>query len=66
MGVSEERWFVTELVTELVTGPLRYSSCELLLLEAEARGQFRNPEEGKRPPLETATKQRQWRRDSGH
>jgi hypothetical protein len=27
-------------------------------LVAEARGQFRNPEEGEHPPLEAATKQR--------
>jgi hypothetical protein len=27
-------------------------------LVAEARGQFGNPEEGKRPPFEAATKQR--------
>jgi hypothetical protein len=27
-------------------------------LVAEARGQFRNPEEGERPPLEAVTRQR--------
>jgi hypothetical protein len=43
-------------------------SCELLLLEAGSWGreQFGNPEEGARPPLEAATKQRQWRRDFEH
>jgi hypothetical protein len=30
--------------------------CENLV--AEARGQFGNPEEGERPPLETVTRQR--------
>jgi hypothetical protein len=43
-------------------------SRELLLLEAGSWGQrqFRNPEEGERPPLKAATKQRQWRCDGGH
>jgi hypothetical protein len=33
-------------------------SCCCGKLVTEARGPFRNPEEGERPPLETATKQR--------
>jgi hypothetical protein len=39
---------------------LRFSCCELLLLEAgnRGRGHFGNPEEGERPPLEPDTKQR--------
>jgi hypothetical protein len=49
-----------ELVDELVRELLWHSSCELLLWEAGSwgQGQFRNPEEGERPPLEAATKQR--------
>jgi hypothetical protein len=45
-----------------------FSSGELLLLEvgSRGRGQFGNPEEGERPPLEAAIKQRQWRRGCGH
>jgi hypothetical protein len=56
------------LVGELVRELLLFSCCELLLLEAGSwgRGQFGNPEEGERPPLETPTKQRQWRRYCGH
>jgi hypothetical protein len=47
---------------------LGFSRCELLLLEADSwgRGQFGNPEEGERQPLEAATKQRQWRRGCEH
>jgi hypothetical protein len=47
-------------VNELVRELLRFSYCELLLLEAgsSGRGQFGNPEEGERPPLEAAAKQR--------
>jgi hypothetical protein len=47
---------------------LVFSRCELLLLEASSwdRGQFGLPEEGERPPLEAAIKQRQWRCDRGH
>jgi hypothetical protein len=43
---------------------LGFSSWELLLLESGSwsQGQFGNPEEGERQPLEAATKQRQWRR----
>jgi hypothetical protein len=39
---------------------MSYSRCELLLWEAGiwGRGQFGNPEEGERPPLEAGTKQR--------
>jgi hypothetical protein len=33
---------------------------------AQERGQFGNPDERERPPLEAATKQRQWRRDFGN
>jgi hypothetical protein len=33
-------------------------SCCCEKLVAEARGQFGNPEEGERPPLEAATRQR--------
>jgi hypothetical protein len=48
------RW----LESELVRGLLRFSRCELLLLEAGScgRGYFGNPEGGERPPLEAATK----------
>jgi hypothetical protein len=40
---------------------LGFSRCELLLLDAGSggRGQFGNPEEGERPPLEADSKQRQ-------
>jgi hypothetical protein len=34
------------------------NSVEVQLLGAQARRQFRNPEEGERPPLEAATEQR--------
>jgi hypothetical protein len=39
-----------------------------LLWEAGSwgRGQFGNQEEGERPQLKAATKQRQWRRECGH
>jgi hypothetical protein len=39
---------------------LRFSHCELLLLEAGSygQGQFGNTEEGEHPLLEAATKQR--------
>jgi hypothetical protein len=40
---------------QLVTGLLRFSHFEVLPLERE---EFRNPEEGERPLLEAATKQR--------
>jgi hypothetical protein len=51
---------VRELVSELVRELLSFSR-ESLLLEAGSggRGQFGNPEEGERPPLEAGTKQRQ-------
>jgi hypothetical protein len=44
---------------------MRSVRCELLLLEAGSwgRGQFGNPEEGERPPLEAAqleTARKQW------
>jgi hypothetical protein len=47
---------------------LRFSRCELLLLEAGSwcRGPFGILEEGERPPLVAVTKQRQWRRDCVH
>jgi hypothetical protein len=47
-------------VTEVVRGLLQLSPCELLLLKpiAEARGQFGNPEERERPPLETVTRKK--------
>jgi hypothetical protein len=47
---------------------LWFRCCELLLLEVGnwGQGQFGLPEEGERPPLEAATKQRQWSRDCGH
>jgi hypothetical protein len=53
-GVSEE--VVSEWVREL----LRFSPCELLLLEAGSwgRGQFGNPKVAERPSLYAATKQR--------
>jgi hypothetical protein len=37
-----------------------FSCCELLVWEADSwgQGQFGNPEEGERPPLKVATKQR--------
>jgi hypothetical protein len=40
---------------------LRFSRCELLLLEAgsEGRGEFRNPKEGEFLPLEATVKQLQ-------
>jgi hypothetical protein len=44
------------LVNEWVTGLLQFSPCELLV--AEARGQFRNPEERERPLLEAITRRR--------
>jgi hypothetical protein len=49
-------WWVTVLVREL-----QASRWELLLWEAGnwGRGQFGNPDEGERLPLEAATKQRQ-------
>jgi hypothetical protein len=53
---------VSQSVSQRTAG---VQSCELLLL-AEAGGQFENPEEGERPPLEAATKQRQWRHYCGH
>jgi hypothetical protein len=47
---------VSCLVSELVKGLLRFSVCELLLLEAGSWGwYFRNPEEGERLPLEAVT-----------
>jgi hypothetical protein len=60
-GVRQLVSGVRELVGELARGLLRFSRCELLLSEARScgRGQFGNPEEGERPPLEAATKQRQ-------
>jgi hypothetical protein len=45
-------------VSELVRELLRFSRWDLLLLEAEARGRIGNPEEEKRPPLETTIEQR--------
>jgi hypothetical protein len=44
----------SELVGELVRGLLRFSRCEKLA--SKARGQFGNPEEGERPPLEVVTR----------
>jgi hypothetical protein len=56
------------LVNEWVRGVLRFSPCEPLLLEAGSwgRGQFGNPEEGQRSPLEATTKQQKWRPGCGH
>jgi hypothetical protein len=50
-----------------VTELLELRGCELLLLESArwGRRQSGNPQEGERPLLEAATKQRQSRRDSG-
>jgi hypothetical protein len=52
-------------VSKLFRELLRFSLCEILLLEVGSwvRGQFGNLEEGERPQLEAATKQQQWRRD---
>jgi hypothetical protein len=53
--------------TRLKLTAAQFSRCELLLWEAGSlRGHFGNPEEGERPLLEAATRQRQWRRDCGH
>jgi hypothetical protein len=41
-------------------------SCCCEKLVAEAQGQFGNPEEGERPPLEAATKQRICKCRCGH
>jgi hypothetical protein len=48
-------WWVSELYNRC--GSVVVSSCYENLV-AETRGQFRNPEDGESPPLETATKQR--------
>jgi hypothetical protein len=65
---SVPRCFKQDQLAVVVRGQSGFSRCELLLLEAGSwgRGQFGNPEEGERSPFEVATKQRQWRRDSGH
>jgi hypothetical protein len=44
---SEVSWFVSDWVSQLVE-----SCCK------GGGGEFGNPEEGERPPIETATKQR--------
>jgi hypothetical protein len=51
-------WLVGQSVKEL----LRFSRCEMLLLESGScgRGPFGNPEEGERPPSKAATKQKKW------
>jgi hypothetical protein len=56
------------LVSEWVRGLPGLSRCEPLVLESGiwGRGPFGNPEKRERPPLEAATKQRQWGRDCGH
>jgi hypothetical protein len=54
-------------VSELVTGLLWFSHCELLLLEAGSwgLGEFGKPQDRECPPLEAATKHWQWRCDYG-
>jgi hypothetical protein len=56
----------SQLVCELVRGPLGLGLCELLQAASWGREQFGNLEEEDRTPFEAATKQRQWRRDCGH
>jgi hypothetical protein len=56
---QSEGWseLVGELVSELedcCSSVLVSRCCEKLV--ADAQGQFRNPEEGERPPLETVTR----------
>jgi hypothetical protein len=48
------------MVSELLREPLGFSCCDLLLSEVGSWGRepFGNLEEGERPPLEAATKQR--------
>jgi hypothetical protein len=50
---------------KLAKHQLECSLCKLLLSEAGRWGcwHFSNPEEGRRPPLEAVTKQREWRLD---
>jgi hypothetical protein len=57
---TEERCFLRSPCRD-VRELLRFSRCELLLLEVGrcVRGQFGNPEGGERLPLEAATKKRQ-------
>jgi hypothetical protein len=64
----DRRSLTLTLNDELVRELLRFSRCELLLLEAGSWGwgEFGKPEEAERPPLEAAIKQRRWRRDCGH
>jgi hypothetical protein len=59
---------LVNLVNQFIRELLELSRCELQLWEAGnwGRGQFGNQEEGEYPPLEAATKQRQWRRDCGN
>jgi hypothetical protein len=56
---SEE--LVSEELVGVLVGELLWFSRELLLLAAcsWSRGPFENPEEGERPPLQAAPKQRQ-------
>jgi hypothetical protein len=57
---SVPRWYKQDNLEVAVRELLRFSRCKVFLLEAGswARGQFGNPEEGGRPPLKAATKQR--------
>jgi hypothetical protein len=61
---SMPRCYNQDQLATAVRELLRFSRCELLLLEADSWGreQFENPEEGERQSLEASTKQRQWRR----
>jgi hypothetical protein len=65
--VVKQLSFWLELVGELVTELLGCSLCEMFLLEAGSRGRghFGKPQDGEHPPLEGATKRRQWRCDCG-
>jgi hypothetical protein len=57
----EELEPISEISLTLQSELLGFSRCELLLLDAVSRGQgqFGNPDEGARPPLEATTKQQQ-------
>jgi hypothetical protein len=62
---SVPRCFTKDQLAVAVRKLLGFSCGELLLLEAGIWGRehFGNPQEGERPPLEAASKRRQWRRD---
>jgi hypothetical protein len=53
---NEMSWLVSSQSEDYCGSVLVSCCCEKLV--AEDRGQFRNPEEGERPPLEAATEQR--------